>query len=202
MLYAVAPLLARQPYRVGVACDLRDHRRRRPRDPRSRCAQLVPARPGLAAQAPAARARRRPRCCSRYFRLRTRALSPAIAEARLQALQARIRPHFLFNSMNGVLSLVRRDPERAEEALHDMADLFRVLMRDNRELAPLADEVELCRAVPRAREAAARRAARRRLERQEHARRRARAAAGAAADLRERRLPRHRAVEPSRARSR
>jgi two-component system sensor histidine kinase AlgZ len=41
---------------------------------------------------------------------------------------------------------VRRDPERAEEALHDMADLFRVLMRDNRELAPLADEVELCRA--------------------------------------------------------
>ncbi|MFI4925832.1 MAG: sensor histidine kinase, partial [Vicinamibacteria bacterium] len=81
-----------------------------------------------------------------YFRLRTRALSPAIAEARLQALQARIRPHFLFNSLNGVLSLVRRDPERAEEALHDMADLFRVLMRDNRDLAPLADEVELCRA--------------------------------------------------------
>jgi len=81
-----------------------------------------------------------------YFRLRMRALSPAIAEARLQALQARIRPHFLFNSLNGVLSLVRRDPERAEEALHDMADLFRVLMRDNRDLAPLADEVELCRA--------------------------------------------------------
>ena len=80
-----------------------------------------------------------------YFHLRARALSPAIAEARLQALQARIRPHFLFNSLNGVLSLIRRDPERAEEAMHDMADLFRVLMRDNRELAPLADEVELCR---------------------------------------------------------
>jgi two-component system sensor histidine kinase AlgZ len=80
-----------------------------------------------------------------YFRLRAKALSPAITEARLQALQARIRPHFLFNSINGVLSLVRSDPRRAEEALHDMADLFRVLMRDNRELAPLADEVELCR---------------------------------------------------------
>ncbi len=80
-----------------------------------------------------------------YFRLRARALSPAISEARLQALQARIRPHFLFNSINGVLSLVRSDPRRAEEALHDLADLFRVLMRDNRELAPLADEVELCR---------------------------------------------------------
>ncbi len=80
-----------------------------------------------------------------YFRLRARALSPAIAEARLQALQARIRPHFLFNSINAVLSVVRSDPKRAETALEDMADLFRVLMRDNRDLAPLADEIELCR---------------------------------------------------------
>ncbi len=80
-----------------------------------------------------------------YFHLRARALSPAIAEARLQALQARIRPHFLFNSINAVLSLVRSDPARAEIALQDMADLFRVLMRDNRELAPLGDELELCR---------------------------------------------------------
>jgi two-component system sensor histidine kinase AlgZ len=80
-----------------------------------------------------------------YFRLRARALSPAIAEARLQALQARIRPHFLFNSINAVLSLVRSNPKHAETALEDMADLFRVLMRDNRGLAPLADEVELCR---------------------------------------------------------
>jgi two-component system sensor histidine kinase AlgZ len=80
-----------------------------------------------------------------YFRLRAKALSPAIAESRLQALQARIRPHFLFNSINAVLSLVRSDPKRAETALLDMADLFRVLMRDNRELVPLADELELCR---------------------------------------------------------
>ncbi len=80
-----------------------------------------------------------------YFQLRARALSPAISEARLQALQARIRPHFLFNSINAVLSLMRSDPRRAEIALQDLADLFRVLMRDNRDLAPLADEVELCR---------------------------------------------------------
>jgi two-component system sensor histidine kinase AlgZ len=80
-----------------------------------------------------------------YFNLRAKALSPAIAESRLQALQARIRPHFLFNSINAVLSLVRSDPPRAETALLDMADLFRVLMRDNRELVPIADEVELCR---------------------------------------------------------
>jgi len=80
-----------------------------------------------------------------YFALRARALSPAIAESRLQALQARIRPHFLFNSINAVLSLVRTDPKQAEAALLDMADLFRVLMRDNRELVPLTDELELCR---------------------------------------------------------
>ena len=72
-----------------------------------------------------------------YFRLRARALSPAITEARLQALQARIRPHFLFNSLTAVLSLMRSEPRRAEVALEDLADLFRVLMRDNRELAPL-----------------------------------------------------------------
>jgi len=80
-----------------------------------------------------------------YLRLRVKALSPAIAEARLQALQARIRPHFLFNSITAVLSLVRSEPQRAETALEDLAELFRVLMRDNRDLTPLDDEVLLCR---------------------------------------------------------
>jgi two-component system sensor histidine kinase AlgZ len=80
-----------------------------------------------------------------YFNLRNRALSPALTEARLQALQARIRPHFLFNSINAVLSLIRAEPRRAEAALEDMADLFRVLMADNRDLAPLENEIELCR---------------------------------------------------------
>jgi two-component system sensor histidine kinase AlgZ len=80
-----------------------------------------------------------------YLHLRAKALSPALIEARLQALQARIRPHFLFNSINAVLSLVRAEPKRAEHALEDLADLFRVLMSDNRDLVPLADEVDLCR---------------------------------------------------------
>ena len=80
-----------------------------------------------------------------YFALRAKALSPGIVEARLQALQARIRPHFLFNSITAVLSLVRSEPRRAESALEDMADLFRVLMADNRQLTPLVDEVALCR---------------------------------------------------------
>ncbi len=80
-----------------------------------------------------------------YFNLHQRAYSPAVAEARLQALQARIRPHFLFNSINAVLSLIRSQPKQAETALEDMADLFRVLMADNRDLVPLAQEIALCR---------------------------------------------------------
>ncbi|HSI28826.1 MAG: sensor histidine kinase [Methylophilus sp.] len=82
--------------------------------------------------------------CLYYLDLLQRAYSPAIAEARLQALQARIRPHFLFNSLNAVLSLIRSQPQRAETALEDMAELFRVLMADNRALVPLAQEIALC----------------------------------------------------------
>jgi two-component system, LytTR family, sensor histidine kinase AlgZ len=80
-----------------------------------------------------------------YLDLRVRALSPALAEARLQALQARIRPHFLYNSINAVLSLIRQDPKRAETALEDLADLFRVAMSENRGLVRVTREVELCR---------------------------------------------------------
>jgi two-component system, LytTR family, sensor histidine kinase AlgZ len=78
-----------------------------------------------------------------YFRLLTRAYSPALAEARLQALQARIRPHFLFNSLNAVLSLIRKDPRRAERTLEDLSDLFRTLMSDARHFVRLADEIAL-----------------------------------------------------------
>ena len=80
-----------------------------------------------------------------YFDLRGRALSPALSEARLQALQARIRPHFLFNSINAVLSLIRQDPRRAEHVLEDLSDLFRVLMADNRQLGPIAGEIDLAK---------------------------------------------------------
>ena len=78
-----------------------------------------------------------------YFRLLAKAHSPALAEARLQALQARIRPHFLFNSLNAVLALIRRDPLRAERSLEDLADLFRTLMSDARQFVRLADEIAL-----------------------------------------------------------
>ncbi|MDO8653151.1 MAG: histidine kinase [Undibacterium sp.] len=79
-----------------------------------------------------------------YFELRSRAYSPALDEARIQALQARIRPHFLFNSLNAVLSLIRTEPRRAETVLEDLADLFRVLMRDTRDMTTLQEEIRLC----------------------------------------------------------
>lgn len=80
-----------------------------------------------------------------YFRLRASALSPALQASRLQALQARIRPHFLFNSINAVLGIVRADPKRAETALEDMSDLFRMAMAYSGDLVPIRQEVELAR---------------------------------------------------------
>lgn len=80
-----------------------------------------------------------------WFALRARAQAPALAEARLAALTARIRPHFLFNSLNAVLGMIRVDPRRAESALEELAELFRVLMRDNRDLILLSEEIALAR---------------------------------------------------------
>lgn len=80
-----------------------------------------------------------------YFDYRARRLTPALAEARLMALTARIRPHFLFNALNGVLGTIRSDPRRAERALEELAELFRALMREQHGLVPLADELALCR---------------------------------------------------------
>ena len=80
-----------------------------------------------------------------YYGLRARAYSPAIAAARLQALQARIRPHFLFNSLNAAIALVRTDPLRAELVLEDLSDLFRMIMKDARALITLDEEIKLAR---------------------------------------------------------
>ena len=79
------------------------------------------------------------------FEINGRARSPALAEARLLALTARIRPHFLFNALNAVLGVMRSDPRRAETALEELADLFRVLMRENADLVPLSEEIFVAR---------------------------------------------------------
>ena len=68
----------------------------------------------------------------------------AETEARVQALQSRIRPHFLFNSMNTIASLTRSNPEKAEMAVENLADLFRVSLSDARKHVRLEEELELC----------------------------------------------------------
>lgn len=78
-----------------------------------------------------------------YFRLRAQVLSCALEDARLHVLRARIRPHFLYNTINAVLGIVRAQPKLAETALEDMADLFRMAMADEQELVPLYREVQL-----------------------------------------------------------
>ena len=71
------------------------------------------------------------------------------ARSRVRALQARIRPHFLFNSMNTIASLTRSDPARAEEAIEDLADLFRFNLSDARAQITLREELEVARIYQR-----------------------------------------------------
>ena len=78
-----------------------------------------------------------------WLRLRAQASLPAETAARLAELQSRIRPHFLFNTLNSALTLVRLDPARAEEVLEDLAELFRVAISDSAESVTLAEEIEL-----------------------------------------------------------
>jgi two-component system sensor histidine kinase AlgZ len=73
----------------------------------------------------------------------------AEAQSRVRALQARIRPHFLFNSMNTIASLTRSNPRAAEQAIADLSDLFRASLREHRERIPLAHEIEIARAYER-----------------------------------------------------
>ena len=73
----------------------------------------------------------------------------AEARSRIHALQARIRPHFLFNSLNTIAELTRSNPERAEEAVEDLADLFRVTLSDARSRIRLKEELELARIYQR-----------------------------------------------------
>ncbi len=80
----------------------------------------------------------------RYFYLQQQFRTHVALEAaaRLEALQARIRPHFLFNSMNVIASLTRIDPKKAERAIEDLSDLFRATLNSNQELIPFSQELE------------------------------------------------------------
>ncbi|MFY2765409.1 sensor histidine kinase [Arenimonas sp. MALMAid1274] len=76
--------------------------------------------------------------------LRARRLAVLAKQAELEALQARIRPHFLFNTLNTGAALVHARPGEAERLLLDLADLFRAALSGPREI-PLADELALAR---------------------------------------------------------
>lgn len=64
--------------------------------------------------------------------------------ARIQALQSRIRPHFLFNSMNSIASLIATEPETAERVVEDLSELFRASLAEPA-LIPIKRELALCR---------------------------------------------------------
>jgi two-component system sensor histidine kinase AlgZ len=83
----------------------------------------------------------------RYFYLaqELRQRQRAELEARVQALQSRIRPHFLFNSMNSIASLIGSDPAAAESAIEDLATLFRATLSQVSVEVSMAEEIELCR---------------------------------------------------------
>jgi two-component system sensor histidine kinase AlgZ len=78
-----------------------------------------------------------------YVQFQWRQQLKAEARARIQALQARIRPHFLFNSMNTIAALTRSDPELAEAAIEDLSDLFRASLNNTHAQATLAEELVL-----------------------------------------------------------
>jgi two-component system sensor histidine kinase AlgZ len=65
--------------------------------------------------------------------------------AKLQALQSRIRPHFVFNSLNIISSLVRSAPNKAETAIEDMADLFRMMLSQDEMLVPVKNEIDVAK---------------------------------------------------------
>ncbi|RYZ07163.1 MAG: sensor histidine kinase [Comamonadaceae bacterium] len=75
--------------------------------------------------------------------LRASGRTPAATTARLEELQARIRPHFLFNTLNSAIALVRQEPAKAETMLEDLSELFRQALADPRDSVTLADEIAL-----------------------------------------------------------
>ena len=80
-----------------------------------------------------------------YIQYQWRKETEASAYAHLQALQARIRPHFLFNSMNTIASLIRFSPDKAEQVVEDFADLFRTVLSNHpKTLVSWKEEITFC----------------------------------------------------------
>ena len=80
-----------------------------------------------------------------WLELRARATVPAATEAGLIELQSRVQPHFLFNTLNTAIALVRVDPARAEEVLEDLSELFRAALGALEGDSTLGEEIRLAR---------------------------------------------------------
>lgn len=78
-----------------------------------------------------------------YIQYQWKNKTKALTTAQIQALQARIRPHFLFNSMNTIASLIRFQPDKAERVVEDFADLFRASLT-NSKYTTIEKELLLC----------------------------------------------------------
>lgn len=74
---------------------------------------------------------------------RAKGRMPADTAARLAELQSRIRPHFLFNTLNSAIALVRAEPAKAEAMLEDLSDLFRHALVDQGDSVTLSQEIML-----------------------------------------------------------
>ncbi len=79
-----------------------------------------------------------------YVQQQLREQEQSELQARIQALQSRIRPHFLFNSMNIIASLISVDPETAESVVEDLSELFRASLNDAGNQVLVSEELELC----------------------------------------------------------
>lgn len=82
----------------------------------------------------------------RYFYLQQQLRLQEQAEltARIESLRAKIRPHFLFNTMNSIASLIGSRPEEAEQVVEDLSELFRASLLEHNDRATVADEMRLC----------------------------------------------------------
>lgn len=80
-----------------------------------------------------------------YVQMQNKLHARSEMQARVQALQSRIQPHFLFNSMNIIASLIHEDPDRAEQAVEDLSELFRASLKEAGVQVPLSQEIDLCK---------------------------------------------------------
>jgi two-component system sensor histidine kinase AlgZ len=80
-----------------------------------------------------------------FVQMESRLRARSELQSRIQALQSRIRPHFLFNSMNIIASLIHVDPDKAERAVEDLSELFRASLKEAGSEVSLKQELDLCK---------------------------------------------------------